>query len=293
MAGVETRVEVVTFTATERAAVSTMMTELEAAGWSRVRGVPQTHGRDLQRPVGSQDDSWRLTHTALRAQGNVVVGAELARTFTGRRTPPDYVVFFGCAGAIHEANVGGAYLVAEPRYLSLGTVDHRHGGAPGEELVTLKNKWICAHVDDSDVYALPTEVFPLVGGSGTRDLRAETGIDPARVLATDKVVRVPPGAGPPPGSDGNPNVWPKAEWTYGEAMAHVIETSSGLDVLVEMESYGIAAVTRALSLGEKVVVLRIATDALADKTATDGEQGALLMNGRLALLELIKALFGA
>lgn len=282
-----------TFTGTERAAVTTMMDELEAAGWSRVRGVSQDHGKDLQRPVGSEDDTWRLTHTALQAQGNVVVGAELARTFTGRRTPPDYVVFFGCAGAIRKANVGGAYLVAETRYLSLGTVVDRPGGAPGDEIVTLKNKWICAQVDDPEVHALPTEVFPLVGGTGTRDLRKETGIDAARVLATDKVVRVSPTVGPLRGSRGNPNLWPKSEWTYGEAIAHIIETSSGLDVLVEMESYGIAAVTRALGLGEKVVVLRIATDALADKSATDDQQESLLIDGRLALLELIKALFGA
>jgi hypothetical protein len=83
----------------------------------------------------------------------------------------------------------------------------------------------------------------------------------------------------------------KAESTYAQAMAHVASLSAGRDVLVEMESYGIATTTRALGPRRAGRGLRIATDALGDKEATDARQGEVLMIRRLALLKLLLVLF--
>ena len=286
---VSTHIEVVTFTDTEAAAVRKVLEDLQGAGWKASRSTPESASTGVVRPVGN-DGEWKLTHTGLEAQGNVMVSARLAYEFHGRSgPPPQFVVFYGCAGTIDKNDLASVYLVAETTYLSLGTVKPGEGGIP--ERVTLKNKWICRDIDPPEVRALPRGVFPLVGGTGSRDLRKETRFPAARVLATDAVVHVPPGDPPPADARKEPPLWKKGEWTYGQAMAHVASTSAGMDVLVEMESYGIASVTRALGLGEQVVVMRITTDALGDKEATDAGQGDLLMKGRLALLWLLRVLF--
>jgi hypothetical protein len=258
--------------------------DLRRGGWKNATSADTTI---IARPGLNGGPDIRLSHVHRGAQGNVGVAAQLAKTFANPTDQPDYVVFYGCAGAIKPANVGRVYLVAETRYLSLGTV----AVGPSGECVTLKNKWIEYAVHPRKVDPIAPGVFPLVGGNATRNLLNETTLPPARVLATDAVVHVAPDEAPPAENvPGQPGKWAEAEWTYGQAMAHVIDQSAGMDTLVEMESYGIAATTRALGLGERVVVMRITTDALADKNSTSSGQKQLLLQGRLALLQLLAVL---
>jgi hypothetical protein len=288
LVSVPTHIEVVTFTDTEKAAVRDVLERLQHAGWKKSRSTPH-FPTGVERPCGN-DGQWKLTHTALGAQGNMMVSVQLAYAFHGRAGPPPaYVVFYGCAGTIDEDDLASVYLVAETTYLSLGTVKRGEGAI--SEQVTLKNKWICADVHEAGVRAFPREVFPLAGGAGSRDLLKETRIPPARVLATDAVIHVPPCAAPPADKRVEPPLWKKGEWTYAQAMAHVASRRAGMAVLVEMESYGIARATRVLGLGEQVVVMRITTDVLGKKEATNAGQAKLLMDGRLALLLLLRVLF--
>jgi hypothetical protein len=275
-------VSVVTFTDTEAAAVAQVLRDLQGGGWRPVAGDRTL----LERPApAGAGGNLRLSHISRGAQGNVVVAEVLARRFAREDPLPDYIVFYGCAGTVDPENLGRVYLVARTHYLSLGTVRPRRGG----ESVTLKNKWIEPDVEPRSVNALRPGVFPLVGGTATRNMLKETTFPPALVLATDAVIRVKPDAAPPKqGVQGQPHKWKAEDWTWGQAMAHVLDSSAGMDALVEMESYGIAVTTRALNLGEHVIVMRVATDDLVVK---DGRQAELLMRGRVALMQLLAVLY--
>jgi hypothetical protein len=113
------------------------------------------------------------------------------------------------------------------------------------------------------------------------------------VLGTEAVVhRLPHTKTPKENVPGMSGHWADNDWTYGEAMAHVIDRTAGTDTLVDMESYGIATTTRALGLGERVIGMRVATDALKGKKTDKlgGGQGRLLLSGRLALMHLLAVL---
>jgi hypothetical protein len=91
------------------------------AGWTNV-----THSDPsvISRPTADGSGEMRLSHIHRGAQGNVIVAVELVRIFVGSTDdPPDYVVFYGCAGTPRPEDVGNVYLVAETRYLALGTVN--------------------------------------------------------------------------------------------------------------------------------------------------------------------------
>ena len=60
--------------------------------------------------------------------------------------------------------------------------------------------------------------------------------------------------------------------------------------LVEMEGYGVASVSGAADLLERVVVLRVPTDCLADHANSDTAQAKLLLDGRAALLRVLHVL---
>jgi nucleoside phosphorylase len=213
----------------------------------------------------------------LAAQGNVLAGAQLAEFFTDH-DPPDYVVFYGCAGALDPADANSVFLVQHANYLSLGTVERSAGP---HEKVTLKNKWLC-HVTPREVDPLESVSFPMTMPTSGLDLCAVSDIPPARVAATDKVLRIGLGVAPTPVSAGPPHAaYAKAEWSYGEALALVAQ--AGDAVIVEMESYGIGRIARALKFDERVVVLRVTTDSLEDHANSDHEQRNLLERGRAAL----------
>jgi hypothetical protein len=277
------RVAVVSFNANEAFAVDTLLNDLAS-------GTPSPWRRDGPRAVerGSDRFSWRLEHFAVRAQGNVVAAARLAAMFANRRTMPDFVVFYGCAGAVEPVGVGEVYLVGRVNYLSLGTVTDAGRGA---ELVTLKNKWLC-HLDPpDDVEPLALASFSLCTGTGPVNVPELTGLPTARVAATDKVTRVAPGTAPPSVVAGPPqDLYRKAEWSYGEALAFV--AAGGAPLLVEMESYGIARIAEALDILDRVIVLRVTTDDLVNHGTSEPEQRALLVEGRKVLAHLLVNLYG-
>ena len=276
-------IAVVTFNGNEAHAVDLLLSDLAS-------GEPSPWARDGERAIKRRLDGsseWRLEHLPLLAQGNVVAGAQLAELFQDRQ-PPDYVVFYGCAGAMNPKDRASVFLVQHANYLSLGTVERSAGSL--EERVTLKNKWLC-HVLPRDVDPLEIVSFPMcVPGSGALDLLALSRISPARVAATDKVVRIVPGIQPVPVRKGPPEDWyTKEEWSYGQALA--LMTKAGDAVIVEMESYGIGRIAEALKFEDRVVVLRVTTDALEDHANSDNQQSALLERGRSVLGRVIAILF--
>jgi len=59
---------------------------------------------------------------------------------------------------------------------------------------------------------------------------------------------------------------------------------------VEMGSYGIGVIAKALKFEDNVVIIRIVTDYLADHAGSEQKQRSLLMDGRIAIARLILAL---
>jgi nucleoside phosphorylase len=275
------RIGVVSFNDNEARAVDQLLSDLASGAPSPWRRAGK---QAVERDFGL--GSWHLEHLEAKAQGNVVAGAELAALFAARKKRPEFVVFYGCAGAVDPVGVGEVFLVERAHYLSLGTVE---AGADGER-VTLKNKWLCNLEPQGDVNPLPPGTFPLCAKNASVDIPTVTGIPTARVVATDKVLRVAPGVAPVPIAPGPPSpFYLKEEWTYGDALAFVDPAAGPL--LVEMESFGVARVAEALDILDKVIVMRITTDSLVDHSASDARQAALLMNGRKALARLLKKLY--
>ena len=106
-----------------------------------------------------------------------------------------------------------------------------------------------------------------------------SGIPAARVAATDKVIRIRSGPKPSFVDSGPPHpTYTKAEWSYGEALAFVNQDATPL--IVEMESYGIGLIAKALKIEDRVIVLRVTTDVLEDHADSDKRQRDLLRTGR-------------
>jgi nucleoside phosphorylase len=220
------------------------------------------------------------------AQGNVIAGAQLAEFFADR-VAPENVVFYGCAGALRPQDAASAFLVEYANYMSLGTV--QPDGA--RERVTLKNKWLCDLDPPGDVEPLSAVAFPLtIAGRAAIDVRALSGLPVARVVATDKVLRVRPEPAPAPMVSAPPrDLYAKDEWTYSQALG--LWVGGGGPVLVEMESYGIGRIAQALHIADRVVVLRVTTDTLADHADSDADQQALLIRARHLLGRILAILF--
>jgi nucleoside phosphorylase len=277
------QVSIVTFNQNESNAVEALLDDLDDGNspWGR-------DGRSaIKRVFGGQ--TWTISHEALLAQGNVVAAAELARQFQNAESTPDYVVFYGCAGALDPAQGASAFLVESVNYLSLGTVDP---AGPERETVTLKNKWLCDLTPSVGVEPLPLTRFPLVERSSRRRARFP-GLETARVAATDKVIHVGKGNTPRPMIPPPPRaMYEKEDWTYGEALAFV--ANSGEYVLVEMESYGIGRIAESLAILDHVIVLRVTTDSLTNHAKGPrgpDPQATLLMEGRAILGHLLACLF--
>jgi nucleoside phosphorylase len=281
--GIRKSIAVVSFNANEARAVDLLLSDLAL-------GAPSQWARDgergIRRPYGA--DEWRLEHVPLSAQGNVLAGVQLAEIYRDQH-PPDYVVFYGCAGALQPDNAESVFVVRHANYLSLGTVTR---AADNHETVTLKNKWLC-HISPPDE-AEPLEVvsFPTaLTNSGALDVCQLSGIPAARVAATDKVVRIRAGVAPTPVQAGPPHdIYTKAEWSYGEALA-LVAAEAAEPVIVEMESYGIGRIAAALKFEDRVVVLRVTTDSLEDHEGSDLKQQELLERGRATLGRVLLVLF--
>jgi nucleoside phosphorylase len=94
--------------------------------------------------------------------------------------------------------------------------------------------------------------------------------------AQDKVIHVPAASAAPEPITPGGNVYTKQEWTYAQSLAQYTNSTTG-PVLVDMESFGIASTALALGRDLRVLALRVATDALGDKSGqSDPEQQRLL-----------------
>ncbi|RFZ28232.1 hypothetical protein DSM43519_00541 [Mycobacterium marinum] len=160
------------------------------------------------------------------------------------------------------------------------------------ETVKLKNKWI--------VRTYPGEQPPLGSielptGSPTAPGRLRLlDLPDASVLATDKVIEIPPAKTAPTPRRTPPDgpIFNAGEWTYGETLAHCREYVKG-NVLIDMETFGIASAMEALRLENNVLVLRVVTDALTNKAdQPDYDQLALLQRQLPALDEVLAIIMG-
>lgn len=274
------KVDIITFNDYEGAAVQQLFDDILQPG--------STWAREGGEKIRLPNPEIVLRHLPLRAQGNVLAAARLAEVFSDETSRPDYIVFYGCAGAVDSGLLGEAFLVGSVSYASLGTVEAAPAGGAVPERVTLKNKWLC-DTHPREVEPLELVTFESVLGDSVLDLKAATSLTAAHAVATDKVIRVSASPPPVPAHRGPPRrLYPKRYWTYGEALGFANEQSGGSPVLVEMESYGIGMIAKALKITDRVVIIRIVTDDLVGKDdASDQVQYDLLMEGRIALARLL------
>jgi hypothetical protein len=268
---------IVTFNEREAAAIQALFLALlnSLGGW-RASGSDKVS-------VGSGRFTLTLRHVPLNSQGNVVAATSLAQLFNESNLNGDFTLFYGCAGVVDPKWLKQVFLVGEVTYASLGTVA---AGRP--EHVTLKNKWIC-HTDPNEVQPLDSVSFPNVLGLGALDLEQITGFEIAHVLATDKVIKVGPAPSAPPAKRTGPphKVYTKAEWSYGDALALVQSECGGKPLLVEMESFGIGMLAKALKIEDRTIVIRVTTDALTDHTGSDQQQADLLVQFNRSVLAIV------
>lgn len=267
-------IRVVTFNASETAAVKALFDDLRGHGstWSEEDG--DDGARRIFRADGT--DRWEVEHLALRAQGNVSAAAALAE-FQSQTTsrPFAVLVFYGCAGVPTKAEVGSFYLVRSTTYVSLGKVWNATKGEVGKtapasrwkERGEVASKWLVKSPNEDD--PLPTLQADEDIGPGAVHLARLVPCTLAHVAATDKVIEVDLGIDRAPSG-----ALPKnTRWTYADALAHVagrIKAFEDPAMLIDMESYGILRMAKALGVSERVAIARVSTDALTDKADPEG-----------------------
>ena len=271
---------IVTFNTREASAIDALFDQIIAFGGWRRRGPNRVY-------TGKGAFTLVLRHIPLNSQGNVVAASSLAQLFDESNVDEDFTIFYGCAGVVEPRWVDHVFLVGEVTYASLGTVSMTAPSGPSEQ-VTLKNKWIC-HTSPKEVEPLPAVSFPSVLGHGAINLSRITGIEVAHVMATDKVVKVGASASAPgPLLHGSAHKsYSKQDWTYGDALAHVKDNCGGRPLLVEMESFGIGMLAKALKVEDRAVVIRVTTDSLVDHLGSDPQQAAMLLKFNRAVLAVI------
>lgn len=261
-------VAIFTFTKNEATAVTELLARLcvDLPAFGPTIWAPTKPGEEALEGRLSDGRTARLEHHALSAQGNVVAAAALSRSTRENRA--DYYVFYGCCGTVDPDLVGQVFRAEKVSYLSLGVVAASAAG----EVVQLQNKWI---VPTQPSEQPPLEAIELRAGSaGAPGSVWGLDVPDAHVLATDKVIKISPGSPPAPlNSPSSARVYAKENWTYSHALALYSETATK-PVLVDMESFGIASTMRSLGLCERVLVLRVASDALTNK-AYQSEQDQL------------------
>lgn len=276
--------------------------------------------RNSDKIVGelANGETAEIRHKPLRAQGNVIAGAELARTALQNldATDPadDIYIYYACCGALDAGLKGNAYRVSRVQYISLGSVKpvkskdkNAATSAASEEPASagyvevvetakLKNKWF-VRTDPSWQEPLSSIALPTGTDAAPGRLRF-LNIDPAFVLATDKVIEILPARDAPPsnGSDSQGPIYKDAEWTYGQALAqcrdHCKEELSG-PILIEMETFGVAQIALATGLLRRVLVIRVVTDGLLNKSdQPTGTQLEILMDNRSVLDHALATIMG-
>jgi hypothetical protein len=284
-------VAIFTFTTNEATAVTELLTRLyiDLPLFGPTVWTPTKLGEEALEGSLSDGRTARLEHHPLSAQGNVVAAAALSRSVWENREEnrADYYVFYGCCGTVDAKLVGQVFRAAWVSYMSLGVVDD----SPGGEVVKLKNKWI--------VRTHPNEQAPLdaielpAGSTGAPGSLSGLGLPDAHVLATDKVIKIAPGVAPVPiHTPPSGPIYAKGDWTYSQALAQYSGMATK-PVLIDMETFGIASAMHALGLSERVIVLRVITDALSDKERqSEQEQLDFLREGLAELADAIATILG-
>lgn len=300
-------VAIFTFTTTEKDAVRALLEPLLDAptDWTLTPGVADwAISRTLPNSTTVQ-----VLHKHLAKQGNVIAATEFARAADyGNRDAPEYFIVYGCCGAIKKELIGQLFRVSKVSYLSLGEVSKPPIKAPalfrllqigigwlscliGEsitEIVKVKNKWI-VKTDADRQEPLGSYELPAGTRQAPGPLMSLT-IPDAYALATDKVIKIPPAAQAPQPSryaEGVP-LYDEGEWTYGEALARCRDDVPG-PILIDMETFGIASTMRALALDDRVLVLRVVTDALSNKAKQTKAEQLRLLKSQLPLLARVLA----
>ncbi len=280
-------VAIFTFTRNEATAVTELLTRLcvELPVFGATAWKPIKPGEEALEGRLSDGRMARLEHHALSAQGNVVAAAALSRST--RESRADYYVFYGCCGTLDSKLIGQVFRAERVSYLSLGVVTASAEG----EVVKLQNKWIVRTQPDEQP---PLEAIELRAGSAGAP-GSVWGLDlpDAHVLATDKVIKIAPGVPPAPiDSSSSGPVYAKGDWTYSRALA-LYSRMATKPVLVDMESFGIASAMRSLGLCERVLVLRVVSDALSDKAdQSDQDQLDFLRAGLADLAAAVATILG-
>jgi hypothetical protein len=246
----------------------------------------------------------------------------------------DYYIFYACCGAIDGDLIGEIFRISSVSYMSLGSVKNHGGQAvaitpkqtvtptqvagstgqgadplpvtptppaaatvtqaPITETVKLKNKWIVRTYPDEQP---PLGSIELPAGSPTAPGRLRLlKLPDAFALATDKVIGIPPAKTAPTPRRKAPDgpIFDAGEWTYGEALAHCEKYLDGTNVLIDMETFGIASAMSALGLENSVLVLRVVTDALTNKANQPTHQQLKLLTDQLpALDDVLTTIMGA
>jgi hypothetical protein len=267
-------IQIVTFNDEEHAAVQEFMDEL-----AEPHSVWRRKGEDrLIAP-----DICVLWHTRTPAQGNVMACAHLVMEFE-RTSPPDFLVFYGCAGAADRSPLRSGYLVEAVLYLSLGVVRPHSGG----EEVKLENRWLDWH-DPEDVTPITPVSFRLSSNGARGDLVRLTGIPAAHVASTDKKIQVRPEPPPEPLEQSfGRRVYRQEAWSYGTALGYATDVAATNPLLVDMESFGIGKAAEAMNLQDRVIILRVVSDLLIDRGKTDKE--VILSDGIAYLARVVLAL---
>ncbi|MCV7290766.1 hypothetical protein H7J87_36120 [Mycolicibacterium wolinskyi] len=327
-------VVIFTFTDTEAAAVKSLLELYVDPNRTDPTLWRAALGKELIMGTLTDGRTVQIEHKPLRAQGNVTAATELTRAVyddaVDHQPSADYYIFYGCCGALDGKLTGEIFRVSSVSYMSLGSVKDPRGqvvenkpehvtdssGQGGDQLmvkerppvvigavaqtpvdavtetVTLKNKWIVrTHPGEQ----APLGSIELPTGSESAPGRLKLlNIPDAYVLATDKVIEIPPAmnAPTPRRTPLEGPIFDAGEWTYGETLAHCRENVKGY-VLIDMETFGIASAMRALGLGDGVLVLRVVTDALTNKVnQADQDQLGLLKSRLPALDDILTTIMG-
>jgi hypothetical protein len=287
-------VTIFTFNRNEMDAVNALLNRY-TAGWRTGGSVWHPTGGGTYGAVGTllNGATAEIRHKPLLAQGNVISGAELARTAyedpKARDPAADVYIYYACCGALDATTIGKAYRVLRVQYLSLGSVKPR---GKFDETAKLKNKWFVrtepTYQEPLSSIELPTGTTP--GPAWLRGFRIPT----AFVLATDKVIEVLPSKDAPrdKGRDSQGPKYPDEEWTYSKALAQCRDYCSG-PILIEMETFGVASVADAMGLLDRVLVIRVVTDGLLNKSADQsGKQPYFLLKRTDVLHRALATIIG-
>jgi len=286
------RVALVTFTSTEKSAIVKLLADL-SPDW---KAEAPTHDVDKWQR-GVSHGTLVVHHFEQNAQGNLAAATKLAALRFGSTLEYQFFVFYGCAAGYGTSRGATPYLVRAARYAGLGkvTAPKTDQDSTPAERFRLKTKWMfpVAEKDTALDDPLPAAdgrvdpfkriTFPLVDRLGLPELPR------AAVLSTEAVVDlpdVPPAGAPEDKFDVEASEFTDDLLTFAETIAYAQSLSED-DLLVDMETYGIASIMLSLGLRHRVLVVRVPTDSNGDKANQPKQKQAQLLAEEVTVLESV------